>query len=613
MPRSLPQHPVLRLRTLSVCLLQASTILSQSANAQKANTFVVVGESGVSAQQLFLSNSGKKVYIIDKAENNPAQVNGHPAWATEYDLATNTYRAMDILTNSFCAGGTVLGNGTWLNVGGNNPVGYGGIQVDSCTGPFENCDGGKALRILDPCDDGDCNWIDDPKLYMTTRRWYPTLETLEDGSAIVLGGCLWGGYVNSPNQDNPTFEYWPPKGAGLPTQLNILVDSMPVNLFPLTWLLPSGNLFIQAEFKAEIFDYKSNTEYYINDIPDAVRVYPASAATAVFPMTPANNWTTTILFCGGTNLANNQWTTNWAIPSYAASASCVNISPDVDITWHYDDSLDTGRSMGQFINLPDGRLFMVNGGHKGTAGYGPESWAIGQSYADEPLTQSWYFDPTAAAGSRWSKAAVSEVYRLYHSSATLLLDGSVFVSGSNPNADYTDKTNSPTATYLTEYRVEIFYPDYYDKARPAPGGFPTQIKYGGPYWNMTLSKEDLAGDPMNILKTKAVIIRTGFSTHSMNMGQRHIELRTAFTVNADGSAVLHVSQLPPNPAILAPGTAAFFIVVDGVPSQGSMVMIGDGIIGTHKTIANAELPMNSMPENASWKRRWQEFGREKRA
>jgi hypothetical protein len=63
----------------------------------------------------------------------------------------------------------------------------------------------------------------------------------------------------------------------------------------------------------------------------------------------------------------------------------------------------------------------------------------------------------------------------------------------------------------------------------------------------------------------------------------------------------------------APGTAAFFIVVDGVPSQGTMVMIGDGIIGTHKTLANAELPGNSMPENASWKRRWHEFESTKRS
>jgi hypothetical protein len=200
-------------------------------------------------------------------------------------------------------------------------------------------------RILDPCDDGNCNWIDNPKLYMTTRRWYPTLETLEDGSAIILGGCEYGGYVNSANQDNPTYEYWPSKGE--PIKLNILADSMPVNLFPLTWLLPSGNLFIQAEFKAEIFDYKSNTEYYINDIPDAVRVYPASGATAMFPMTPANNWTSTIIFCGGTDLQSTQWVTNWPIASYPASTSCVKITPDVDITWQYEDALDTGRTMGQ--------------------------------------------------------------------------------------------------------------------------------------------------------------------------------------------------------------------------------------------------------------------------
>ena len=43
----------------------------------------------------------------------------HPAWATEYDVDANTFRAMDVVTNSFCAGGGVLGNGTWLNVGGN--------------------------------------------------------------------------------------------------------------------------------------------------------------------------------------------------------------------------------------------------------------------------------------------------------------------------------------------------------------------------------------------------------------------------------------------------------------------------------------------------------------
>lgn len=116
---------------------------------------------------------------------------------------------MDVLSNSFCAGGTVLGNGTWLNVGGNQAITWGGDKASGQTGqsPYKDWDGGKAIRFLDPCDDESCNWLDDPTMYMTERRWYPTLETLEDGSAMIFGGCEWGGYVNSGDtQNNPTVE-----------------------------------------------------------------------------------------------------------------------------------------------------------------------------------------------------------------------------------------------------------------------------------------------------------------------------------------------------------------------------------------------------------------------
>lgn len=71
---------------------------------------------------------------------------------------------MDILTNTFCAvsccsqfcysfltfsfkGGNVLGNGTWVNVGGNQAVKYGGAPADvqdgSC-GPYLDADGRKS-------------------------------------------------------------------------------------------------------------------------------------------------------------------------------------------------------------------------------------------------------------------------------------------------------------------------------------------------------------------------------------------------------------------------------------------------------------------------------------
>lgn len=107
---------------------------------------------------------------------------------------------MDVVTNSFCAGGTILGDGTLINVGGNQavtldgaaPTGYGSPATYGGA-PYQDYDGGAAyvllsfsltevsepfassIRLLTPCEDDSCNWIDNSTNYMTTRRWYPTL------------------------------------------------------------------------------------------------------------------------------------------------------------------------------------------------------------------------------------------------------------------------------------------------------------------------------------------------------------------------------------------------------------------------------------------------------
>ena len=89
-------------------------------------------------------------------------------------------------------------------------------------------------------------------------------------------------------------------------QLNLLLQTLPANLYPLTWLLPSGKLLIQSNRATILFDYNANQETPLDDMPDAVRVYPASAGTIMLPLTAANQWTATILFCGGSNVANNE-------------------------------------------------------------------------------------------------------------------------------------------------------------------------------------------------------------------------------------------------------------------------------------------------------------------
>ena len=94
----------------------------------------------------------------------------------------------------------------------------------------------------------------------------------------------------------------------------------------------------------------------------------------------------------------------------------------------------------------------------------------------------------------------------------LCLIGSVLVSGSNPNADY---NVGPDVKFPTEYRVEKFYPLYYNEQRPQPQGLPKQISYGGPYFNVSLSAQDLGGNVDAVTNTSVIIIRTGFSTHTM--------------------------------------------------------------------------------------------------
>jgi hypothetical protein len=63
---------------------------------------------------------------------------------------------------------------------------------------------------------------------------------LGDGSLIILGGDINGGYVSTYVQNNPTYEFFPKRGAQI--RMDFLNATVPMNLFPLTWLMPSGML-----------------------------------------------------------------------------------------------------------------------------------------------------------------------------------------------------------------------------------------------------------------------------------------------------------------------------------------------------------------------------------
>jgi len=109
----------------------------------------------------------------------------HPAWGTSYDIKTNTATPMWVTSNTFCAGGFTLGNGQYAVFGGNQPVTTDGVAVNdkgkNPTGanPYGNTDGGEAIRVITPCDDGSCQWIEGgDDLTMTVSYHHPIWKKL---------------------------------------------------------------------------------------------------------------------------------------------------------------------------------------------------------------------------------------------------------------------------------------------------------------------------------------------------------------------------------------------------------------------------------------------------
>lgn len=327
-------------------------------------------------------------------------------------------------------------------------------------------------------------------------------------------------------------------------------------------------MFIQAYNEAVLWDLTTHTEHALPTKPGAPGPYPASQAVVLLPLTPENDYMETVLFCGGIEgMSKADWGgshgPNVSVTLRPNSKACQAISPLGDRQWTSPTQAPEGRTMAIFVNLPDGKIMWVGGGRYGSAGYGsPHSVGkpVGYSFSNVPGLSVWLLDPTTF---EWTFAGSITKPRLYHSTATLLSDGSVIIAGSNPNPDV-----STTVTYHTEYTVERWFPSWYEQPRPCRDFLPETFEYGHAFRISLRGSCKEGGINLMILSAKLRIIRTGFSTHAVQWGQRSLDVDARIVDDfLEGTFVS-------NPNLFAPGPAMAFLVINRIPSRGKFVHIG---------------------------------------
>lgn len=208
----------------------------------QATGFRTVGSSGCASQMVFIPPNTTTVVFIDNYHANyggpgvnltdgtasPTPYlyddgSGISVFGTEYDLETNNLRKLRPLSNTFCSAGAFFADGTLLNIAGAE------------AGPAGVAEGFDRIRTYapGPCTDCTQDWVE--RIGLQHTRWYPSAQTLVDGTILVVGGADAGGLVlNEADINVPTYEIIHQDGSTSPPPftLPILEFTADQNLDP---------------------------------------------------------------------------------------------------------------------------------------------------------------------------------------------------------------------------------------------------------------------------------------------------------------------------------------------------------------------------------------------
>ena len=411
---------------------------------------------------------------------------------TIWDYTNNAFSNISTNEDLFCSGHAVLSDGRVLIVGG-----YGGSS---------NSIGIASAEIFDPSTN---NWTKAPN--MSYKRWYPTATTLSDGRVLVTAGWQTTEHTNAgiPEIYDPTTNAW----------TKLTNANNPFETYPFIYLLPNGTLVHVGGSEYATVTETLNLSTQTWTTVDS-RIVDGGSSAMYLPGK--------IVKAGSATDSQN-------------SGPSSNTTFVIDMTqtspaWQQTPSMAYPRSFLNLTALPDGSVLTTggetdrNGGNIANAVYAAELWS--------PKTQTW------------STMSSMHTPREYHSTALLLPDGRVLVSGMG--ADFGNVPDEPSA--------EFFSPPYLFKgARPTITQAPAQIHYGQSF---TVNTPDAASI------TTGVLIRTGAATHFFDQNTRYVPL--SFQTTSGGLTV----TAPVDGNLAPPGYYMLFIVnSSGVPSVAPILQV----------------------------------------
>ncbi|CAA6666010.1 unnamed protein product [Spirodela intermedia] len=534
---------------------------------------LVSTSSGVSAMHMVITHTNKAI-MFDATNFGKTKV---PLVANNCRTDTKTQKldctahagsspSSQVSTNPWCSSGGFAPDGTLVQTGGWN-------------------DGGKAVRYLQICDT--CDWKEYPAalsgqrwlvwllfpsegplvLVGSTWQWlmlsrrcrYATQQILPDGSFILIGGRRQFGYEFVPKEGKSNkAAYWLPL-------LRQTTDEVEDNLYPFVHLSTDGNLFVFANNRSILLDYKANK--VIREFPSLVggsRNYPASAMSVLLPINlqrpSGKKIPAEVLVCGGSPpLSAKLAGRGTFLPALSTCGRLVITKAKA--VWRME-IMPIPRVMGDMLLLPNGEVLMLNGASKGSAGWG---------FAREPALSPVLYSPKKPREQRFRTLNPTTIPRVYHSTSALLPDGRILVAGSNTNDGY----YYTGVLFPTELRVEKFSPPYLDPllqtSRPeiSAHGVSGNLKYGVSF----TADFGMAGVELDRAELKVTMYAPPFTTHGYSMIQRLLILKIT-DVEISGAGTYKVTTVAPPSAVIAPpGYYMLFVVHQGVPSKAAWVHI----------------------------------------